>query len=116
MARIAEVLRLARIEALAARYPSQLSGGEQQRVALRPRRLLLDEPMSSLDAPLKAELLAEFAGLRKLLGVTAVYLTHDPAEAQAIAQHLVLMREGSIERIIAAEAWQAVTSSEKESA
>src|SRR5215510_9796061 len=92
--RINETLRLVRIDRFASRHPNQLSGGEQQRVAIaraivaRPRLLLLDEPMSSLDAELKAELLAELKSLKRLLGVTTVYITHDRAEALAVAQHI----------------------------
>jgi len=92
--RIKETLRLLRIDRFARSHPNQLSGGEQQRVAIaraivaRPRLLLLDEPMSSLDAELKAELLAELKTLQRLLGVTTVYITHDRAEALAVAQRI----------------------------
>jgi len=92
--RINETLRLVRIDRYAGSYPNQLSGGEQQRVAIaraivaRPRLLLLDEPMSSLDADLKAELLAELKSLQRMLGVTTVYITHDRAEALAVAQRV----------------------------
>jgi iron(III) transport system ATP-binding protein len=100
--RIHETLRLVRAEAFAGRYPNELSGGEQQRVALaralvsRPRLLLLDEPMSSLDAELKAELLDEFISLQRRLGVTTLYVTHDRAEARALARRTVLMRGGRV--------------------
>jgi len=103
--RIGEMLRLVQIEGYAKSYPAQLSGGEQQRVAIaralvgRPRLLLLDEPMSSLDAELKSELLAELASLLQRLGVTSVYITHDRAEAGAIAHRVVLMRAGRVERV-----------------
>src|SRR5215475_93894 len=92
--RIDETLRLVRIDCFARNHPNQLSGGEQQRVAIaraivaRPRLLLLDEPMSSLDTDLKAELLAELKSLQQLLGVTTVYITHDRAEALAVAQRI----------------------------
>ena len=98
--RITEVLRLVRAEAVAGSYPHQLAGGEQQRVALaravvaRPRLLLLDEPMSSLDADLKAELRGEFISLQRRLGVTTVYVTHDRAEAAAVAHRTVSMSGG----------------------
>ena len=101
--RITEILRLVRIERFAQSYPGQLSGGEQQRVALAralvacPRLLLLDEPMSSLDPDLKAELLDELASVQQSLGVTAIYVTHNEDEAAALATHLVRMIEGRIE-------------------
>jgi iron(III) transport system ATP-binding protein len=100
--RIADALKLVRIETHADQYPGRLSGGEQQRVAIaraivsHPRLLLLDEPMSSLDTALKADLLAEFAALQKLLGITTIYITHDPAEAAALAHRVAIMREGKI--------------------
>ncbi len=101
--RIAEILRLVRIERFAQSYPGQLSGGEQQRVALaraliaRPRLLLLDEPMSSLDPNLKADLLKELAALQQSLGVTAIYVTHHEDEAAALATRMALMMDGRIE-------------------
>ncbi|CAN5579219.1 N/A [soil metagenome] len=112
---ITEVLELVRIERFAGSFPGQLSGGEQQRAALaraligRPRLLLLDEPMSSLDADLKTDLLKELAGLQRSLGVTALYVTHDQVEARALAQRIALMREGRIEQ--AGFADETVTSS-----
>jgi ABC-type Fe3+/spermidine/putrescine transport system ATPase subunit len=108
--RIDETLQLVRIEAYARRYPSQLSGGEQQRVAIaraliaRPRLLLLDEPMSSLDSPLKSELSAELIELQRLLRITAVYITHDKAEAMALAHRIAIMHKGRIEQVGTAEA------------
>jgi ABC-type Fe3+/spermidine/putrescine transport system ATPase subunit len=102
-ARIAEALRLVRIERFAQSYPSQLSGGEQQRAALaraliaRPRLLLLDEPMSSLDPNLKAELLNELASLQRSLGVTAIYVTHNEDEAVALATRKAVMADGRIQ-------------------
>ena len=103
--RISETLRLVRIERFVTSYPNQLSGGEQQRVALaralvgNPRLLLLDEPMSSLDADLKSDLLNELSALQGLLGVTAIYVTHDKSEAEALADRVVLMRQGRVEGI-----------------
>lgn len=105
--RIAETLRMMRMERHGHTYPSQLSGGEQQRVALaraiigRPGLLLLDEPMSSIDADLKYGLLREISDLHELLAVTTIYITHDQAEANTVAQRIALMREGRIEGIIA---------------
>ena len=100
--RINKTLRLVRIDRFARSYPNRLSGGEQQRVAIaraivaRPRLLLLDEPMSSLDADLKAELSAELKSLQHMLGVTTVYITHDRAEASAVAQRIAAMSDGRI--------------------
>jgi ABC-type Fe3+/spermidine/putrescine transport system ATPase subunit len=95
-------LALVRIEELAGRYPHQLSGGEQQRVALaraivrEPRLLLLDEPLSSLDTELRAELRSELARLQRALNLTTVYVTHDREDAAALADCVVEMRAGRI--------------------
>lgn len=103
--RVNEALRMVHIERFAEMYPHQLSGGEQQRVAIaralvgRPRLLLLDEPMSSLDTELKAELLTELASLQQQLGVATVYVTHDHEEARALAHRVVWMRAGRVERV-----------------
>ena len=102
--RILETLRLTRIERFAHSHPGQLSGGEQQRVALaralvsHPRLLLLDEPMSSLDAELKVELLTELKQLQQRLGVTTIHVTHDRAEAEWLAHRIAVMRHGQIVR------------------
>jgi ABC-type Fe3+/spermidine/putrescine transport system ATPase subunit len=96
------VLALVRIEQFSTRYPHQLSGGEQQRVALaraivgEPRILLLDEPLSSLDPDLRAELRSELARLQHTLALTMVYVTHDREDAAALADHVVEMRAGRI--------------------
>jgi len=101
-ARISETLRLVRAEAFAHKYPGQLSGGEQQRAAIaralvaRPRLLLLDEPMSSLDAELKADLLRELSALLQMLNVTTIHVTHDRSETVGFARRVVLMRAGSV--------------------
>jgi len=103
--RIEEALQMGRIEKFADTYPHRMSGGEQQRVAIaralvaRPRLLLLDEPLSSLDADLKANLLAELATMQKALNVTTVHVTHDREEAVTFADRVVMMREGKIERV-----------------
>jgi ABC-type Fe3+/spermidine/putrescine transport system ATPase subunit len=103
--RIDDALKLVRIEGFATRYPHQLSGGEQQRVALAraligtPRLLLLDEPLSSLDADLRAAMRSELAGIRQTLGVTTVYVTHDREDAAVLADRVIEMRAG---RIVAA--------------
>ena len=97
-----DALALVRIEELAGRYPQQLSGGEQQRVALaraivpEPRVLLLDEPLSSLDAELRADLRSELARLQRALSLTTVYVTHDREDAAALADCVIEMRAGRI--------------------
>jgi len=93
--RISEGLSAARIADLGGRYPHQLSGGEQQRAALaralvtKPRMLLLDEPMSSLDADLKSELASELASLHRTFGLTTLYVTHDRSEVSQFAHREV---------------------------
>jgi iron(III) transport system ATP-binding protein len=105
--RIDDALKLVRIDGFARRYPHQLSGGEQQRVALAralvgtPRLMLLDEPLSSLDADLRAAMRAELTRLQRTLAVTMVYVTHDREDAAVLADHVIEMRAG---RIIAATA------------
>ena len=101
-ARIEDALALVRIGHLAGRYPDQLSGGEQQRVALartlvaRPQLVLFDEPLASLDPELRAHLRQELAALQRALGVTSVYVTHDRDDAIVIANRIVEMRSGAI--------------------
>jgi ABC-type Fe3+/spermidine/putrescine transport system ATPase subunit len=100
--RVEEALRMVRIDTLIDRYPHELSGGEQQRVALaravvgEPRILLLDEPLSSLDAELKSTLREELARLQRRLELTTVYVTHDREDASVLADCLVEMRGGRI--------------------
>jgi iron(III) transport system ATP-binding protein len=97
-----EALALVRIEQFSARYPHQLSGGEQQRVALaraivgEPRVLLLDEPLSSLDPELRADLRSELVRLQEALHLTMVYVTHDRDDAAVLAHRVVEMRAGRI--------------------
>lgn len=104
-ARAQEVLRLVHIEPLGDRYPHELSGGEQQRVALaralvgKPRVLLLDEPLSSLDPELRATLRAELAQLQRKVNITAMYVTHDRDDAATLGDRVVRMREGTIVEI-----------------
>jgi putative spermidine/putrescine transport system ATP-binding protein len=104
-ARVAEMLRLTRLEALAERLPRQLSGGQQQRVALaralaiQPRVLLLDEPLSNLDAALRAEVGREIRLLQRESGLTTVMVTHDQDEAMAMADRLVVMRDGRVQQV-----------------
>jgi ABC-type Fe3+/spermidine/putrescine transport system ATPase subunit len=103
--RALDAMRLVRIESLSARYPHELSGGEQQRVALaraivgRPRVLLLDEPLSSLDPELRSALRAELVRLRRALDLTMVYVTHDREDAAALADRVIEMQAGRIRAI-----------------
>jgi iron(III) transport system ATP-binding protein len=102
--RVSEVLELVRMGHLAARYPHELSGGEQQRVALaralapRPDVVLLDEPFSSLDENLRAQVRAEVVGVLRSTGTTAVFVTHDQTEALSIGDRVVVMQAGAIEQ------------------
>lgn len=104
-ARIAEALRLVRLDHLGERLPRQLSGGQQQRVALaralvfRPDILLLDEPLSNLDAKLRQDVRVEIRELQRKLGLTTVMVTHDQEEALTMADRLVVMSEGRIRQI-----------------
>lgn len=103
--RVVEALRLVRLDHLAERLPRQLSGGQQQRVALaralaiRPDVLLLDEPLSNLDAKLRVEVRVEIRELQRQLGLTTVMVTHDQEEALTMADRLVVMNEGSVRQI-----------------
>jgi putative spermidine/putrescine transport system ATP-binding protein len=103
--KIAEALRLVRLDHLADRLPRQLSGGQQQRVALaralvfRPDVLLLDEPLSNLDAKLRQDVRVEIRELQRKLGLTTVMVTHDQEEALTMADRLVVMSEGRIRQI-----------------
>jgi ABC-type Fe3+/spermidine/putrescine transport system ATPase subunit len=100
--RAREMLEMVRVETFAARYPNELSGGEQQRVALaralvgRPQLLLLDEPLSSLDPELRAILRTELLDVQRASGVTTVYVTHDREDAAALADCVIEMRAGRI--------------------
>jgi putative spermidine/putrescine transport system ATP-binding protein len=103
--RVTEALRLVRLEGLADRLPRQLSGGQQQRVALaralviRPDVLLLDEPLSNLDAKLRETVRVEIRELQHKLGITTVMVTHDQEEALIMADRLVVMSEGSVRQV-----------------
>ena len=102
--RVAEVLAMARLEPLAHRYPHELSGGEQQRVALaralapRPAVVLLDEPFSSLDETLRAQVRADTLGVLRTSRTTAVLVTHDQTEALSVGDRVVVMHGGRIEQ------------------
>ncbi len=104
-ARVAEMLRLVKLEALAERLPRQLSGGQQQRVALaralaiQPKLLLLDEPLSNLDAALRGEMAREIRLLQRAGGITTIMVTHDQDEAMAMADRMVVMLDGKVQQI-----------------
>jgi putative spermidine/putrescine transport system ATP-binding protein len=104
-ARVQEILRLVRLEDFAQRLPRQLSGGQQQRVALaralaiHPRVLLLDEPLSNLDAALRQDMAREIRLLQQDRGITTIMVTHDQTEAMALADRLVLMHDGKVQQI-----------------
>jgi putative spermidine/putrescine transport system ATP-binding protein len=103
--RVAELVELTRLGGLETRYANQLSGGQQQRVALaralarRPEILLLDEPLSALDAKIRLRLRVELRKIQQELGVTTVYVTHDQEEALSLADRLAVMRGGRIEQL-----------------
>src|SRR5215218_6073648 len=103
--RVAEVLEGVGLGTLGARYPSQLSGGQQQRVALaralvyEPPVILLDEPLSNLDARLRVDMRSEIRALQTELGVTALYVTHDQEEALSISDRVMVMAQGRIEQL-----------------
>ncbi len=103
--RVAEMLALIHLEDYGERYPYQLSGGQQQRVALaralaiRPRVLLLDEPLSALDAKIRAELRLEIRRIQQALGITTVYVTHDQEEALSLSDRVVVMNRSRIEQV-----------------
>ena len=103
--RITELLDLLAITHLAERYPTKLSGGEKQRVALaralapHPRILLLDEPFSSLDTQTSGHLRAELKHLQRHLGITTVFVTHDLAEAEEVADRIAVVQDGVVEQI-----------------
>jgi len=103
--RVQELLDLVHLGDKAARYPYQLSGGQQQRVALaralafEPQVLLLDEPLSALDAKIRVTLRHEIRTIQRQLGITTVYVTHDQEEALSLSDRVVVMSEGRIEQI-----------------
>jgi putative spermidine/putrescine transport system ATP-binding protein len=103
--RVTELLDLIHLPDKADRYPWQLSGGQQQRVALaralaiEPQVLLLDEPLSALDAKIRVILRAEIRAIQRSLGITTVYVTHDQEEALSLSDRIVVMNEGRIEQI-----------------
>ncbi len=103
--RVGEMLDLIRMAEYAGRYPYQLSGGQQQRVALaralaiRPQVLLLDEPLSALDAKIRLSLRTEIRAIQRQLGITTIYVTHDQEEALSLSDRVVVMNEGRVEQV-----------------
>ncbi len=104
-ARVKEMLQLIGLPELAGRYPFQLSGGQQQRVALaralapHPRVLLLDEPLSALDAKIRVALREEIKSIQQKLGITTVFVTHDQEEALSISDRVVVMHQGIADQV-----------------
>ena len=100
--RVRQMLNLVQLPGFDDRYPSQLSGGQQQRIAiaralvLQPRLLLLDEPLSNLDAKLRIEMRAEIKRIHASLGLTCIYVTHDQTEALSLSDWIVVMRDGIV--------------------
>ncbi len=103
--RVDEMLGIIHMEEFAHRFPHQLSGGQQQRVALaralaiQPQVLLLDEPLSALDAKIRLSLRQEIRAIQRALGITTIYVTHDQEEALSISDRIVVMSKGRIEQI-----------------
>lgn len=103
--RVEEMLQMIKLPHLASRYPYQLSGGQQQRVALaraiavKPQVLLLDEPLSALDAKIRISLREEIRNLQRKLGITTIYVTHDQEEALSMSDRIVVMNEGKVEQV-----------------
>jgi putative spermidine/putrescine transport system ATP-binding protein len=103
--RVTELLGLIHLEDRGGRYPWQLSGGQQQRIALaralaiEPQVLLLDEPLSALDAKIRIVLRKEIRAIQRQLGITTVYVTHDQEEALSLSDRVVVMSDGRIEQI-----------------
>ena len=103
--RVAHALKLVQLDDFAPRWPHQLSGGQLQRVAIaravviRPHVLLLDEPLSNLDAKLRVEMRGEIRALQRTLGITVIYVTHDQEEALAMSDRIAVMRAGRLEQV-----------------
>ncbi|KRA03446.1 MAG: ABC transporter ATP-binding protein [Achromobacter sp.] len=105
LARVADALKLVGLSHLADRHPAQMSGGQQQRVALaralviRPSVLLLDEPLSNLDAKLREEMQLELRSIQRTVGTTTILVTHDQSEALALSDRIVVMNQGRVEQV-----------------
>ena len=103
--RVEEALRMVKMQGFAASRPSQLSGGQQQRIALaralvnRPQLVLLDEPLSALDANLRKQMQSELKALQRELRITFLFVTHDQEEAMALSDRIALLRDGALEQV-----------------
>jgi iron(III) transport system ATP-binding protein len=103
-ARVREVLDMVAMDGYQGRYPDELSGGQQQRVAvaramvLRPKVLLFDEPLSNIDSKLRRSMRDDIRRLQQMSGITSIYVTHDQAEALAVSDEIIIMRQGTIEQ------------------
>lgn len=103
--RVEEALSMVKMQGFAASRPAQLSGGQQQRIALaralvnRPQLLLLDEPLSALDANLRKQMQSELKALQREIGITFLFVTHDQEEAMALSDRIALLRDGALEQI-----------------
>ena len=103
--RVKWALELVKLQGFEDRYPTQLSGGQQQRVAIaralvvEPKLLLLDEPLSNLDAKLRLEMRSEIRRIQRELGITVIYVTHDQEEAMAISDRIAVMNVGTVEQV-----------------
>jgi iron(III) transport system ATP-binding protein len=107
--RVAEMLRVVQLDGFAGRYPGELSGGQQQRVAvaralvIEPEILLLDEPLSNLDANLREEMRFEIRRLHEQFGITTLYVTHDQAEAMVISDRIAVLERGRVVQVGSAD-------------
>ena len=103
--RVSEALNMVKMADFAGSHPSRLSGGQQQRVALaralvnRPQLLLLDEPLSALDANLRKQMQSELKSLQREIGITFLFVTHDQEEAMALSDRIALLRDGALEQV-----------------
>jgi len=103
--RVEKIVEIVRLKGLEKRFPYQLSGGQQQRVAFAralvysPKILLLDEPLSNLDAKLREEMRFEIKDIQRRLGITVVYVTHDQSEAMVMSDRIVVLKDGMIQQI-----------------
>ncbi|HEX2662097.1 MAG TPA: ABC transporter ATP-binding protein [Candidatus Acidoferrum sp.] len=103
--RVEDALRMVKMQGFAAYRPAKLSGGQQQRIALaralvnRPQLLLLDEPLSALDANLRKQMQSELKSLQREIGVTFLFVTHDQEEAMALSDRIALLRDGALEQV-----------------
>jgi len=104
-ARVAESLKMVRLDGFQNRLPAEMSGGQQQRIglaramAIRPTLLLMDEPLSNLDAKLRIELRDDIRDIQRRLGITTIYVTHDQEEALAVSDRICVMNKGRVEQI-----------------